>query len=133
MKKKAIKKITAGRLAIGFREQARQLKELIPEKAAPRKKRSAASNSGMTGYLVVWRHTMDDVPVGLFATSAEAFKVAETMSRAAGRKITRLLHIDCDTPICFTVVAFENGKPVDIVGVERKDDFEPAKLRSRLK
>lgn len=92
------------------------------KKAAPRNKRSAAPKSGMTGYLVLWRHTMDDIPVGLFADRAEAIKVAKTMRRAEGRKITELLDIDCDTPICFTVVQFENSKPVDIIGVYRKDD-----------
>jgi type VI protein secretion system component VasK len=124
-KRTATKKVTAQQVAALNRENGRQLRQLqalITKKAAPRKKRSAAPKSGMTGYLVVWRHTMDDVPVGLFADKAEAVKVAKTMSRPTGRAITNLLHIDCDTPICFTVVVFENGKPVDIVGVERKDD-----------
>lgn len=124
-KKTVTKKVTAHQVAAKNRKNGRELRQLhtlITKKAAPRKTRSAAPKSGMTGYLIVWRHTMDDVPVGLFANRAEAFKVAETMRRPIGRAITKLLDIDCNTPICFTVVQFENGKPVDIIGVDRKDD-----------
>jgi hypothetical protein len=91
--------------------------------AAPRKKRSATLKSGMTGYLVIWRHTMDDVPVGLFADRAEAFTVAQTMSkRAAGAAAIRL-GFEVSTPVCFTIVHFEKGKAVDFLSVDREDDY----------
>ncbi len=97
-------------------------KTVIKKKTAPRKKRSAAPKSGMTGYLVIWRHTMDDVPVGLFADREEAFKVAKKMSLRAGQAVTAKLEIDCTTPVCFSVVQFEKGKPVAVLWVDRKDD-----------
>jgi hypothetical protein len=99
------------------------MKTKTKKKAAPRKKRSAALKSGMTGYLVIWRHTMDDVPVGLFADRAEAFTVAQTMSkRAAGAAAIRL-GFEVSTPVCFTIVHFEKGKAVDFLSVDREDDY----------
>lgn len=98
-------------------------KTVTKKKTAPRKKRSAAPKSGMTGYLVIWRHTMDDVPVGLFADRAEAFTVAQTMSkRAAGAAAIRL-GFEVSTPVCFTIVHFEKGRAVDFLSIDRDDDY----------
>ena len=93
------------------------------KKAAPRKTRSAVPKSGMTGYLVIWRHTMDDVPVGLFADRAEAFKVAQTMSQRNAGAAAMRLGFEVSTPVCFIVVQFEDGKAVDFLDIDRKDDY----------
>jgi hypothetical protein len=99
------------------------MKTKTKKKAAPRKKRSAAPKSGMTGYLVIWRHTMDDVPVGLFADREEAFKVAKTMSRRAATNVDDRLGFGFSTPVCFVVVPFKNGKAVGYHDVDREDDY----------
>lgn len=81
-----------------------------------------APKTGLSGYLVIWRHNMDDVPVGLFANREEALKVAQTMSFQTGYAIARKLGIDCSTPVCFAVCEFTNGKTTDIGYVTRDDD-----------
>jgi len=98
-------------------------KTITKKKAAPRKTRSAAHKSGMTGYLVIWRHTMDDVPVGLFADSSEAFKVAKTMSRRTAGAAAMRLGFEVSTPVCFIVVQFEAGKAIDFRDIDRDDDY----------
>jgi hypothetical protein len=92
------------------------------KKAAPRKQRSAAPKSGLSGYLVVWRHTMDDVPVGLFADEKSAIKAAKTMTWKQGYAAARRMNIDCSTPVCFAYAAFENGVATAFTVVDRKDD-----------
>jgi hypothetical protein len=77
---------------------------------------------GLTGHLVVWRHTMDDVPVGLFKTKAAAIKAAKTTSFRVGYAATKKLDIDCRTPVCFAVISFEYGKPTNMLIVSRPDD-----------
>jgi hypothetical protein len=92
------------------------------KKAVPRKKRSTAPTSGLSGYLVVWRHTLDDIPVGLYATEQDAIKVAKTMTWTQGYLRARRLNIDCSTPVCFAYTVFKNGAATDFVIVDRKDD-----------
>lgn len=106
MKKKSAKKVT-----------------VVKKKNAPRKKRSAASKSGLSGYLVIWRHTMDDVPVRLFADQKEAFKVAKAMSRRAAATTATRIGFEVSTPVCFIIVKFEDGKAVDFYDVDREDDY----------
>ena len=89
--------------------------------AAPRKQRSA-TKSGLSGYLVIWRHTMDDIPVGLFAAEQDAIKAAKTMTWTQGYLCARRLDIDCSTPVCFAYAVFKNGVASDFVIVARKDD-----------
>ena len=78
---------------------------------------------GMTGYLVIWRHTMDDVPVGLYSTRAAALKAAKTMSFFYSYAQAHALDIDCETPICFAVVCFKDGQAKQIIHVDREDDM----------
>ena len=92
------------------------------KKTVPRKKRSTAPKSGLSGYLVVWRHTMDDVPVGLYATEQDAIKAAKTMTWTQGYAAARRMDIDCSTPVCFAYAAFENGVATAFTVVDRKDD-----------
>jgi hypothetical protein len=98
-------------------------KTVAKKKATPAKKRSVAPKSAMSGYLVIWRHTMDDVPVGLFSDRDEAFKVAKTMSRRSAKATADILGFEVSTPVCFTVVHFEKGKAVDFLSVDRDDDY----------
>jgi hypothetical protein len=77
---------------------------------------------GLTGYLVVWRHTMDDLPIGLFKTKTAAIKAAKTTSFRAGYATAKKLDIDCRTPVCFAVIAFDFGKPTKLTIVDRADD-----------
>jgi hypothetical protein len=76
----------------------------------------------MSGYLVVWRHGMDDVPVGLYDSFLAAMSVAKNMSHRAGYAAAKKLDIDCSTPVCFAVVGFDKGKPVEMFIADRNDD-----------
>jgi hypothetical protein len=77
----------------------------------------------MSGYLVIWRHTMDDIPIGLFADYDEAYKFACTISQKNGYEIAKKLDIDCSTPVCFAICSFVSGAPSYFEFVTRKDDF----------
>lgn len=77
---------------------------------------------GLTGHLVVWRHTMDDVPVGLFKTKKDAIIAAKKTSFRAGYAAAKKLDIDCRTPVCFAVIGFDNGSPTEMLVVDRPDD-----------
>lgn len=91
------------------------------KKTAPRKQRSAAK-SGLSGYLVIWRHTMDDIPVGLYATEQDAIKAATTMTWKQGYAAARRMNINCTTPVCFAYATFESGAATAFTVVDRKDD-----------
>lgn len=78
--------------------------------------------SGISGFLVMWRHTMDDVPIGLFADEQDAIKVAETMTWEQGYSIAKKLDIDCSTPVCFAYATFKNGVVGSLTIVDRDDD-----------
>jgi hypothetical protein len=98
-------------------------KTVSKKKATPAKKRSVAPKSAMTGYVVIWRHTMDDVPLSLFSDRAEAIKVASTMTRRSAQAAAYKLGFEVSTPLGFTVVHFEKGKAVNFLSVERDDDY----------
>ena len=66
---------------------------------------------------------MDDVPVGLFSDRAEAIKVASTMTCRVAKATADVLGFEVSTPVCFTVVHFEKGKPVDFHSIDRDDDY----------
>lgn len=76
----------------------------------------------LSGFLVVWRHTMDDVPVGLFGTLTAAVHAAKEMSFRAGYAAAKKLDIDCRTPVCFAIIEFDNGKPTEMLIMDRPDD-----------
>lgn len=81
------------------------------------KKKAKPNKSGLTGYLVVWRHGMDNIPIGLFADAAEAIRVV-----SAGYKICERLEISCGTPVCFGYAHFIKGVPQEYVIVDRDDN-----------
>ncbi len=78
--------------------------------------------SALDGYLVVWRHTMDDVPVGLFKHKKDAIDAAKNMSFRTGYACAKRVDIDCRTPVCFAVVPFTAGRPGKMIFVDREDD-----------
>jgi hypothetical protein len=78
--------------------------------------------TGLSGYLVIWRHTMDDVPLGLFSSADAALQFAMTVTFDAAYATARKLDIDCSTPVCFAVVPFESGLPTEIAPINRPDD-----------
>jgi len=90
--------------------------------AAQKTKSGRVAPPGLTGYLVIWRHTMDDVPVGLFRTKEAAMEAANKTSFRAGYAAAKKLDIDCRTPVCFAVIGFDNGKPTEMFVVDRPDD-----------
>jgi len=75
-----------------------------------------------SGFLVMWRHGMDDVPISFHATEAEAVKAAETTTFTQGYEIADLLGIDCSTPVCFVIVEFQDGAPTRLFWQPREDD-----------
>ena len=92
----------------------------------------------MNGYLVVVRHTEDDIPVFLTSDHLEAVRFAEsvkptewdekTMSIIPGddEESQRLLWLDATTPLNVSVYEFKDGKFVGFV-VVRDFSEEPAK------
>jgi hypothetical protein len=91
--------------------------KLTRKQTAPR-----SEDSGLSGYLVIWRHTMDDVPLGLFKTMKAAVAAAKKTSFRAGYATAKKLDIDCRTPVCFAVIGFDNGKPTEMIVIDRPDD-----------
>lgn len=83
---------------------------------------AATIANGVDGYLVVWRHTMDDVPVGLFKTEKAALDAAKNMTFKVGYSCAARVDINCGTPVCFAVIQFSKGIPGKMTIVERKDD-----------
>lgn len=75
-----------------------------------------------SGFLVIWRHGMDDVPISFHATEAEAVKAAETTLITEGYTTAAILGIDCSTPVCFAVVEFQDGVPTRMFVTPRHDD-----------
>lgn len=90
--------------------------------AAQKAQKGHVATPELTGYLVIWRHTMDDVPLGLFRTKDAAMEAAKKTSFRAGYAAAKKLDIDCRTPVCFAVIGFDNGKPTEMFIVDRPDD-----------
>lgn len=91
-------------------------------KTAARPKAANAASPFLSGYLVIWRHTMDDVPLGLFRTKERALACAKRISFRAGYAVARKLDIDCTTPVCFAVIKFDNGGATEMTVIDRDDD-----------
>lgn len=93
------------------------------KKATPAKKRSVVPKSAMSGFVVFWRHQIDDVPIGLYANRDDALHVAKSVSFKTAYKIAKQMGIDARTPVCFGYVEFINGAGDHFVYVPRKDDI----------
>lgn len=77
-------------------------------------------------YLVLLRHTMDDLPVRLCKTRAEANEVAVNLDEMPSDGIRDLFGTDCSTPVNVCIVRFnDSGVPVKMNCVRNFDD-EPA-------
>lgn len=101
----------------------KQKKRRAPRASGESKPPAApVASERLSGYMVVWRHTMDDVPIGLFRTKEAAIAAAKKTSFRAGYAVAKKLDIDCRTPVCFNVVEFENGRPKDMLVIDRPDD-----------
>ena len=75
----------------------------------------------MNGYLVLWCHSMDDIPVRLFATWNEALEFVranplpdddETLHPAAVVPEVKVWGMECTTPWGFKIAEFRDGKLV---------------------
>ena len=75
----------------------------------------------MNGYLVVLRHSMDDLPIKLCATIQEAKRVAQNTSADDGAGSKDVLKLDSSTPIGVDIWIFTNGM---LTGCEQVKDFE---------
>lgn len=78
----------------------------------------------MNGYLVLLRHGMDDLPIGLFDTQGRADQFASTVEPMPTEAIRSLYGTDCSTPCCVEIVEFANGLPVNIRFVRDFDTEE---------
>lgn len=67
----------------------------------------------MNGWIVVIRCTMDEVPVGLYATKREAMAVAVNIDTEDAATAIARRHSDCDptSPVNVSLLPFRNGVP----------------------
>jgi hypothetical protein len=84
----------------------------------------------MNGYLVVLRHEMDDLPVGLFATQKEAAKCAANLDEMPTTFIRDFYQTDCSTPCSVAIVKFSDGEPWQFETVR---DFEKEERARRAR
>lgn len=66
----------------------------------------------MNGFLVVVSHTMDDFACSLHATRDEAFQTAMNLDDVP-TIVRNLFASDASTPVCVSIVEFQNGLPID--------------------
>lgn len=76
----------------------------------------------MNGFLVVLVHTMDDLPVGLFATRQEAVEYADAHPEMPTEAELDVFPTDCSTPCNLSVVEFRGGMPVKIELIRLLDE-----------
>ena len=78
--------------------------------------KSKRQQIGPSGYLVVLRHTMDDLPLAFITDESEAILFAGKVKPMPTEKIRKVFQTDCSTPICVAVWQFIDGLPVGQVG-----------------
>jgi hypothetical protein len=80
----------------------------------------------VTGFMVVARLNLDDVPLGLFADEAEAERHAKDQAwcKAKLEQGRRVLSVDDSAEICVAMFLFANGEFVG-ARTEREWDEEP--------
>ena len=80
----------------------------------------------MNCYLVLLKHTMDDLPVRVFPHTkrgrAAALCFAGALKPMPEKNIRRVFNTDCSTPCQAAVVEFVEGVPVEIIGSINYDD-----------
>ena len=87
---------------------------MAKKKAAKRQPRTG--ETGINGYLVLLRHTMDDLPLRFFGENeyAKAKQFARSRGEMPTPHIRAVYNTDCSTPVGVDVVRFSNGVPVDV-------------------
>lgn len=76
-------------------------------------------------YLVLLRHTIDDLPVRLCATRDEAVAAASALSWEPDDRVRETFSTDCSTPCAIAIVEFdEQGRPASLDTVRRFHDEE---------
>ena len=66
----------------------------------------------MNGFLVELIHTMDDLPIRLCKTKAEAIRIAKRTAAMPTQKVREVFTTDASTPICVNVTEFRDGVPI---------------------
>ena len=75
----------------------------------------------MNGFLVVLRHSMDDIPLLLTDNEDEAMRFAESVNDSDGKTEKQVLSLDSSTPVCVCVWIFVSGH---LVGSRLVKSFE---------
>jgi len=82
-------------------------------------------------YLVMLSHSLDDIPLRLFADRDEAFEFAESIGWELPLTIQKILELpDCGTPCVIAVWAYRDGEPVSRVIVRDWEDDDEAEVDS---
>lgn len=76
----------------------------------------------MNAYLVVLRHSMEDLPVALFATEEEATECADGLDWMPSDDVRYRWDTDCSTPVCICIVKFVDGMLQGKLEVRWHDD-----------
>ena len=67
----------------------------------------------MNGFVLMLRHNMDDVPIGLFSTYAKALEAAAKRKNwFLTAKEENIFNCAPSTPIVMAIVEFKSGVPV---------------------
>ena len=64
----------------------------------------------MDGFLVLLRHSMDDLPIALFTTYEQASRFAGKVKPMPTAAIRKLFQLD-STPVSVCIVTFIKGRP----------------------
>jgi len=67
----------------------------------------------MNGYLVLLRHSCDDLPVGLFEDYTEARRFARRLKPYPTRAVIGALMVECCTPCNVSIITFACGEPTE--------------------
>jgi len=76
----------------------------------------------MNGFLLLLRHSMDDIPVGLFKTYAQALTESAKRKWLLSAAEERLFVINPTTPMSIAIVEFRSGKAQKMTIVRDCDD-----------
>jgi hypothetical protein len=68
----------------------------------------------MNGFLVVLLHTMDDIPVSLHATRAEAEAAAQACPSMPSDSLMESIGCATSEPVCVSIIEFVEGEPVSM-------------------
>jgi len=91
----------------------------------------------MNGFLVVLRHTMDDLPVALFDNWEAALEYAMAIKGMPCNWDREVFNTDCSTPCAVAIATFKNSfvAQFDIVRTldddDDEDDDEPTPVTPR--